>query len=128
MELEALAAACGPVDPLSDGYHITVDGRLDLSPLLAWLADHAAEPAQGAARFHATLALALADWATPTARREEVSDIVLGGGCFLNRLLSGRLRIHLERNDLIVHEARQAPPNDGGLSLGQAWVAMQARR
>lgn len=127
MELEALAASCGPVDPLLDGYLITTSGRLDLLPLLAWLADHATEPAQGAARFHATLARALADWATQAARREGVSDIALGGGCLLNRLLSGRLRIHLERNGLIVHEARQAPPNDGGLSLGQAWVTMQAR-
>ncbi len=127
MELEALAASCGPVDPLPDDYFIATSDRLDLLPLLGWLADHVTEPARGAARFHATLALALADWATQAARREEVSDIALGGGCFLNRLLSGRLRIHLERNGLIVHEARQAPPNDGGLSLGQAWVAMQAR-
>jgi hydrogenase maturation protein HypF len=127
MELEALATTCGPVAPLPDGYLMTIGGQLDLLPLLAWLADHAAEPAQGAARFHATLAQALADWAMATARREAVGDIALGGGCFLNRLLSGQLRTRFERNGLTVHEARQAPPNDGGLSLGQAWVAMQAR-
>ena len=58
MELEALAAAYGPADPFADGYHLVVNGQLDLLPLLAWLADHATEPGLGAARFHATLALA----------------------------------------------------------------------
>jgi len=125
MELEALAATHGPAAPLADGYHLTESGQLDLLPLLAWLADQAIEPALGAARFHATLALALADWVTRAARREAVTDIALGGGCFLNRPLSVQARDGLERNHLRVHEAHQAPPNDGGLSLGQAWVAMQ---
>ena len=125
MELEALAAAYGPADPLADGYHLVVNGQLDLLPLLAWLADHAAEPELGAARFHATLALALADWVAQAARREAVTDIALGGGCFLNRLLSIQVRSLLEQNGLRAYEAHQAPPNDGGLSLGQAWVAMQ---
>ncbi len=125
MELEALAAAYGPAEPLAAGYHLMVNGQLDLLPLLAWLADHAAEPGLGAARFHATLALALADWVTQAARREAVTDIALGGGCFLNRLLSIQVRSLLEQNGLRAYEAHQAPPNDGGLSLGQAWVAMQ---
>ncbi len=125
MELEALAATHGPAEPLADGYRLTVDGQLDLLPLLAWLADHATEPASGAARFHATLALALADWVVQAARWEAVADITLGGGCFLNRLLSIALRERLEQNGLQIYEASQAPPNDGGLSLGQAWTAMQ---
>ncbi|MDG4597022.1 MAG: carbamoyltransferase HypF [Candidatus Contendobacter sp.] len=126
MELEALAATHGPTAPLANGYRLTESGQLDLLPLLAWLADQAIEPALGAARFHATLALALADWVTRAARREAVTDIALGGGCFLNRLLSVQTRAGLEQNHLCVHEALQAPPNDGGLSLGQAWIAMQA--
>ena len=125
MELEALAAAYGPAEPLAGGYHLMVNGQLDLLPLLAWLADHAAEPGLGAARFHATLALALADWVAQAAQREAVTAIALGGGCFLNRPLATQLRSRLERNGLRVYEAGQAPPNDGGLSLGQAWVAMQ---
>jgi hydrogenase maturation protein HypF len=40
-------------------------------------------------------------------------------------LLSGGLRAALERRGLTVLEARQAPANDGGIALGQAWVAAQ---
>ena len=125
MELEALAANFGPAEPLADGYHLTADGQLDLLPLLTWLTDQAATPPIGAARFHATLALALADWVTQAARREAATDIALGGGCFLNRLLSVQIRDLLEWNGLRVYEASQAPPNDGGLSLGQAWAALR---
>ncbi|MCC9000039.1 MAG: carbamoyltransferase HypF, partial [Candidatus Contendobacter sp.] len=125
MELEALAAIYGPTEPLCEGYRLTPESNLDLLPLLAWLVDHSADSAYGAALFHATLAVALADWATHAAVQNAVSDIALGGGCFLNRLLSVQVRNRLEQNGLRVHEARQAPPNDGGLSLGQAWIALQ---
>ncbi len=123
MELEALAAAYGPVQPLANGYRFTAENQLDVLPLLVWLADHATVPGHGAALFHTTLALALADWVTQTAARESISEIALGGGCFLNRLLSMQVRTRLEQNRLHVYEARQVPPNDGGLSLGQAWIA-----
>ena len=47
------------------------------------------------------------------------------GGCFLNRLLVAAVRRRLVAAGLQVLEARQVPPNDGGLSLGQAWIALQ---
>ncbi|NJM12822.1 MAG: hypothetical protein HC889_13995, partial [Synechococcaceae cyanobacterium SM1_2_3] len=115
----------GPLEPLAEGYRLTEEGNLDLLPLLGWLADHPADPACGAALFHATLALALADWVTQAALREAVSDVGLSGGCFLNRLLRVQVQRRLEQNGLTVHGACQAPPNDGGLSLGQAWIALQ---
>ena len=39
--------------------------------------------------------------------------------------LSRRLAARLAGQGLTVLEARQVPPNDGGISLGQAWVAVQ---
>ncbi|MEW5786739.1 MAG: carbamoyltransferase HypF [Pseudomonadota bacterium] len=101
-----------------------VTSQLDLLPLLARLADEP-DPAHGAALFHATLAQALADWTERAARREGLSTITLGGGCFLNHILSRNLTRLLTERGFTVLSARQAPPNDGGLSLGQAWVAMQ---
>ena len=97
---------------------------LDLLPLLARLADEK-DAASGAQLFHATLADALADWTQRAAREQGLATVALGGGCFLNHILSRDLIHRLADYGLTVLAARQMPPNDGGLSLGQAWVAIQ---
>ena len=122
MLLEGLADRHGAVAPLAGGSRMSDDGVLDLLPLLGALAD-IDDAAYGAALFHATLVDALAGWVEAAARRTGVNTVALGGGCFMNRILATRLRARLERLGLTVLEARQAPPNDGGLSLGQAAVA-----
>jgi hydrogenase maturation protein HypF len=122
MLLEGLAEQHGPADPLTDVVAVTADNRLDLKPLFARLLD-IPDPAQGAAVFHATLAAGLAEWAGRAAHDHGIRRVALGGGCFLNHLLSRTLRIWLAALGLDVLEARLAPPNDGGIALGQAWIA-----
>ncbi|MDO9227062.1 MAG: carbamoyltransferase HypF [Pseudomonadota bacterium] len=124
MLLEGLAEAADRVAPLAGGYVLHDDGRLDLLPLLARLADEK-DAAFGAALFHATLAQGLAEWLERAAVSEGLTTVALGGGCFLNHILSRELSRLLVARGFTVLSARQAPPNDGGLSLGQAWVAMQ---
>jgi len=121
MELEGLAAAHGPCPPLAGAYLIA-DGVLDFSPLLLALPD-IGDAAYGAALFHATLAAGLAEWALAASRREGLATIAIGGGCAMNAILLAALRQQLETAGVTVLEARQAPPNDGGLALGQGWVA-----
>lgn len=123
MLLESLAARHGPLPALSDGWRIT-DGVLDFLPLLAALAEQH-DAARGAALFHATLAAGLAAWVAQSAQSEGLDTVALSGGCFLNTLLSQALNEHLRNQGLRVLTARQAPPNDGGLALGQAWIAAQ---
>ena len=126
MLLEALAAAG---DPLASGpdegalVRIGADGTLDPTPLLERLVFEA-DARRGAALFHRALADGLARWVVQAAESSGVRTVALGGGCFLNALLTAMLAPRLEAQGLRVLEARQAPPNDGGLSLGQAWVAI----
>ena len=51
-------------------------------------------------------------------------DVVLSGGVFQNRLLVSILVPELEKLGLTVRLHRRVPPNDGGISLGQAAVTL----
>jgi hydrogenase maturation protein HypF len=121
MLLEGLAARQGAVDPFAGGWCMR-DGQLDLQPLLLALAD-AGDAGTAAALFHATLAAALVDWVAQAAERTAIRVVAAAGGCLLNQLLARALRTGLAARGLQLYEARALPPNDGGLSLGQAWVA-----
>jgi hydrogenase maturation protein HypF len=76
-------------------------------------------PERIAYRFH----LALADLIGQIAEQAALPRVVLTGGCFQNALLLRLARRRLARAGCTVYSHRQVPPNDGGLSLGQAVVA-----
>jgi hydrogenase maturation protein HypF len=79
------------------------------------------DPGLAAALFHATLVAALADWVTRAAEALDLTQVAGAGGCFLNAILARGLRAALAARNLTMLEA----PNDGGLALGQAWVAQR---
>ncbi|WFU80381.1 carbamoyltransferase HypF [Bradyrhizobium sp. CIAT3101] len=107
---------------VEDGW-VVENGQLSLSPLLDRLASDGLDPTEGAELFHGTFAAACVEWIVRAARQTGITTVVLSGGCFLNAILSAEI----ERGCLVAHLApllpRQMPPNDGGLSLGQAWIA-----
>jgi len=124
MLLEGLAERHGKVDALPLGYIHTAQNDLDLRPLLERLAD-CKDAAYGAALFHATLAEGLCAWVQRAAGRSGINHVALGGGCFLNNILTQTLTDSLTAGGLNVLTAQQLPPNDGGISFGQASVALQ---
>jgi hydrogenase maturation protein HypF len=124
MLLEGLAERYGKVEVLACGYVISSDGVLDFLPLLSMLAD-CRDAAFGAALFHATLADGLSAWVQRAAWQSNIEHVALGGGCFLNNVLLQTLTTSLSAHGLRVLTAQQLPPNDGGISLGQASVALQ---
>jgi len=130
MTLEARAARCPVAEPWPHAWQIDRSGTLRLDGLWQQLADadpqaSLAAQCEAAARFHASLAAALGAWVVHHARAQQLRVVALGGGCLLNRLLRQGLFGALQAAGLRVLEAEQAPPNDGGLSLGQAAVALQ---
>jgi hydrogenase maturation protein HypF len=110
-------------EPVPGAYSIGDKGQLDLLPLLAALID-AGDVAQAAARFHATLVMALTDWVLRAAQASGLRTLAWAGGCFLNALLSTRLRQNLEHHGIMVLAPGLTAPGDGSIALGQAWVAM----
>ncbi len=105
-----------------DGWMIE-DGVLSLCPLLDRLAADGIDPVAGAELFHGTLAAACVDWIARAARETGITTVALSGGCFLNAILSDEIGRGCVAAGLWPLLPRQLPPNDGGLSLGQVWIA-----
>jgi hydrogenase maturation protein HypF len=72
-----------------------------------------------ARRFHE----ALVALGVELAERAGSASVVLTGGCFQNRLLHEGLVARLSRAGHSVYTARAVPPTDGGIAVGQIFVA-----
>ena len=72
-----------------------------------------------AARFHA----GIVDGMLCVAREAGLQRVVLTGGCFQNVYLLRLAQHRLAEAGFTVYSHCLVPPNDGGLSLGQAVVA-----
>jgi hydrogenase maturation protein HypF len=96
------------------------DSHLNMLPLLNMLLS--CDPTEGANLFHGTLAAALVAWVEQAALQHGLEKILLSGGCFLNRVLSDAVIAGLKKKKLMPLYPRFYPPNDSGLSLGQAWL------
>lgn len=120
-----LEAACAPGE---EGVYPFTAGRdeIDTRPLVrAVAADVMGGVAPGviAARFHNTLARMIEATCVALRGRSGVAAVCLSGGTFQNTTLLRLARPLLERHGFRVYTHRLVPPNDGGLSLGQAAVA-----
>ena len=78
---------------------------------------------QVAARFHNSLVRLLAAACDAVRARTGLTVAALSGGVLQNALIFTKLRRSLEELGFEVLYHTQAPPNDGGLSLGQVAVA-----
>lgn len=109
-------------------YEIPVTTRRSAPFLLDWepllddlLRDLAVGLSVGriAFEFHRALAIAIRQAAVVNG----AATVVLGGGCFQNPLLLTLTVEELRAAGVRVHHGQRVPPNDGGISVGQAAIA-----
>jgi hydrogenase maturation protein HypF len=131
MELESIAAdldqaSCWepyPVD-LTGGAPVVVDWGPCLQGVLSDLRGESKSGdsiARIALRFHQTLAAAI----VAVARHVGIEQVALAGGCFQNRLLSELAICRLREAGFQVYWNQRIPPNDGGISVGQAYAVRE---
>ena len=98
--------------------------NLDFRPLLATLAADrfsGRDIAQCARAFHRGVAQGLCD----KCETYNLDTVVLSGGVFQNQLLLSDIKSILAPH-ISIWTNHEVPPNDGGISLGQAALAAQA--
>ena len=100
------------------------DGVLDLYPVIPLLLQQN-NPKLAAAHFHSELIDALVRWIIWAAVQFPSKKVVCSGGCFQNKIIRYELQNRLEIFGYDVYFPHQHPANDGGISLGQAWIASQ---
>ncbi len=118
--LEQLARTAAPQLP----YPFPVAGdTLDYRPLLTQvIEDRIADrdPGDMARAFHAAVAQGLCAAAVQLCETHSIDLIALSGGVFQNELLLTEFKTRAQNTRLEVWTNRAVPPNDGGISLGQA--------
>ena len=109
----------------ADGWPLVIDTR----PMIRAIADEVAsgvDAARVARRFHSTMVDLIAEACGRLRASTGIGAVVLGGGVFLNALLTSEVHGRLAGDGFRVYRHRLVPPNDGGLSLGQLAVAAAA--
>ena len=131
IELEMIAA-----EGVDDRYPFEIEAsepwRVDMRPAIRSITGDAQRGLDSgviAARFHNTMAGAIVEVCRRLRGAEKLNRVCLSGGTFQNVFLLTRTVAGLRGAGFEVFLHEKVPPNDGGISLGQAAIAnRQARR
>lgn len=128
MWLEQLAKRANLTEPYPFPF---VGNEMDFRPLLQSVADdrrRGRDTREIARAFQRGVAQGLCDCLRKICGEKGLDTVVLSGGVFQNELLLEDLKSLLERESLQIWTNQAVPPNDGGISLGQASLAAFAER
>lgn len=125
IELESL------VDPSETGRYpldVSPENIINVSPLVSGLL-HDFQQGQKisilSARFHNTLAALVLELAQRVKQEHSLDRVALSGGVWQNMSLLTKSVHNLSRAGFQVLTHHHVPPNDGGISLGQAVAGLQ---
>lgn len=107
------------------------EGELDFRPLLECVAQdciRGRNPSEIARSFQRGIASGLWNAIRMLSETEGTDTVVLSGGVFQNELLLEDMKSLLEGEALRILTNHAVPPNDGGISLGQAALAAFSQR
>lgn len=126
MELEMIAAP-EAASPYDFGWQASDEGlRIPTAPIIQDVVTdirHGQSNAHISRRFHTTLIHLFTDLCSHLRRQTDLDRVVLSGGTFQNTILLEELSRSLAKSGFDVYTHRLVPPNDGGISLGQAVAA-----
>jgi hydrogenase maturation protein HypF len=134
IELEALARTVPSAEAPEYAMDVQREGGvrvLDPAPVIAAVReerDRGTPVAIVAAGFHEGLGRSAARLAAELAAERGLDTAALSGGVFQNARLTEIVRSELEAAGLHVLVHREVPPNDGGISIGQAAVSSNAEQ
>lgn len=127
----ALSAVAYDADRAGEGDGAeTGAGVVDPAPVVRAIVDGRRaghEPGALAFTFHLAVAELVRDLALTECNGRDIDHVVLSGGVFQNALLTSMCVELLRRAGIEALTHRLVPPNDGGLALGQAFVAAHSR-
>jgi hydrogenase maturation protein HypF len=121
--LEQLARNAGSIDPYPFPFSAN---ELDFRPLLRCIIDdrlRGRDISEIARAFQRGIAQGLCEAIHVLCEAKRTDTVVLSGGVFQNELLLEDVKSLLQSSRLRVWTNRVVPPNDGGISLGQAALA-----
>jgi hydrogenase maturation protein HypF len=125
--LEQLARSSSLTEPYAFPF---IDDKLDFRPLLMAVVQdrvRGRDVREIARSFQHGIAQGLCHAVNRISRSHGVDTVVLSGGVFQNELLLEDLKSLLSRGTLELWINHAVPPNDGGISLGQAALAAFGR-
>jgi hydrogenase maturation protein HypF len=127
IDLEMLAVGePDDVDPYPFLFTESDPLQIDVRPMIAEIVDdtlRGMSRARIASRFHTTLASIIDETCIRIRRRDGLDRVCLSGGSFQNMLLLERTARMLRASKFDLYLHARVPPNDGGISLGQAVIA-----
>jgi hydrogenase maturation protein HypF len=103
----------------------------DLSPCIreiCSLREKGSDAGELAYRFHITVCRLIETMCIKLSEKCGINKIALGGGVFMNRILTENTVPMLENAGFQVYMNHMVSPGDGGLALGQAYIGLHSKK